>query len=326
MSTTSSAIKLLLGPILIGVALNTFLYGICVTQFVHYYLSKRQNEDSVATRCLVAWEFFIDTFHSAASIYFIWLYLVDNFLNAAFLEAAPWPLTAVPLLIALSACPIQMFLIYRVYSLSNSGWMSAVLGSLTVASGGLATTTSVLAFRVEDFSAGARLKPVADAWLGLSVANDLAITLALVYYLHASRTGLSQTNTLINRLIRSAIESAAVAPLFAILISFTFTRYASTGLHLMFSIPLGRVYTNTLLSTLNRRESLRKGLDSTRDGPFIPTSSGFRSTSSGVVFRDGSQTASGFGRSTNAGLVVNIMGETEMETFDKLGGRCDEEQ
>ncbi|KAJ6518317.1 hypothetical protein C8R47DRAFT_1086566 [Mycena vitilis] len=326
MPPISSAIKLLLGPILIGVSLNTFLYGICFTQFVDYYLSKRQTEDSVATRCLVAWEFFINTFHSAASIYLIWLYLADNFLDVAFLEATPWPLTAVPLVTTFSAGPIQMFLIYRVYSLSNSGWMSAVLGSLTVATGSLAITTSFLAFRLEDFSAAARLRPVANAWLGLSVANDLAITMGLVYYLRASRTGLSlssKTNTLINRLIRSAIESAAVAPVLAILGSITFTRYPTAGIDFIFSIPLGRVYTNTLLSTLNRRESLQKDLDSTCGGPFILTSSNLGSTTSGVVFRDDSQTANGF--HSNASC-VNIVSETEMQTLNKIGARCDDEQ
>ncbi|KAJ7463169.1 hypothetical protein FB451DRAFT_1493904 [Mycena latifolia] len=148
---SESAIKLLLGPILIGVSLNTFLYGVCVTQFMKYYISKRRLEDSQATRYLVAWELLVDTFHSSASIYFIWLYMVDNFLNVAFLQAAPWPLTAVPLLTAMSACPIQLFLAYRVFLLSKSRYISAMLIFLTVANAGLATSTSSFAFRVATY-------------------------------------------------------------------------------------------------------------------------------------------------------------------------------
>ncbi|KAJ7485100.1 hypothetical protein B0H11DRAFT_2018115 [Mycena galericulata] len=295
---SESAIKLLLGPILIGVSLNTFLYGICVTQFLKYFMSKRRLDDSRATRYLVAWEFLIDTFHSAVSIYFIWLYIVDNFLNAAFLQAAPWPLTAVPLLTAMSACPIQLFLAYRVFLLSRSHPISAMLIFLTVANAGLATTTSALAFRVETFDDGSRLKPVTAAWLGVSVANDLAITVLLVLYLNRSRTGLSKTDTVINRLIRSAIESAALATLFAIMVLICFTRFSFTGLHLMFSIPLGRIYTSTLLSTLNRRGSLGRDLAGTRDlGElgFLPTNDGSRS----------------------AGVVVSITQETEMDSLRK---------
>ncbi|KAJ7269902.1 hypothetical protein C8J57DRAFT_1323884 [Mycena rebaudengoi] len=261
----SESTKLLLGPILIGVSLNTFLYGVCVTQFMTYFMSKRRLEDYQATRYLVAWELLINTFHSMASIYFIWLYMVDNFLNAAFLQAAPWPLTAVPLLTAMSACPIQLFLAYRVFALSKSHYLSAMLISLTVANAGLAIATSSFAFRVATYADGSRLKPVTDAWLSVSVANDLAITASLVFYLNESRSGLSKTDTVINHLIRSTIESAAVATFFAIMVLITFTRLPFTGLHLMFSIPLGRIYTITLLSTLNRRESLRQDFSGTRD-------------------------------------------------------------
>ncbi|KAJ7670771.1 hypothetical protein DFH06DRAFT_1320690 [Mycena polygramma] len=264
---STSVIKLLLGPILLGVSLNTFLYGVCVMQFVNYYTSQRRLEDSLSTRYLVAWELLVDTVHSITAIYFLWQYMVDNFLNVAFLETVPWPLAAVPGLTAVSAGPIQMFLVYRVYSLSNSRGTSAALVLLTLATAALGIVTSVYTFRAETFTGKYidEVRPVADAWLGLSVANDLAITVALVFCLNASRTGLPRTNTVITRLIRSAIESAAAATLFAIMIAVTFTRFPLTGLHLLFSVPMGRIYTTTLMSTLNRRESLREDLHRTRD-------------------------------------------------------------
>ncbi|KAJ7833744.1 hypothetical protein B0H13DRAFT_2370282 [Mycena leptocephala] len=92
------------------------------------------------------------------------------------------------------------------------------------------------------FGDGSRLKPVVDAWLGVGVTSDLAITVSLVFYLDRSRTGLSKRDNVINLLIRSAIESAAL------MVLITFTKLPSTGLHLMFSILLGRIYTSTLLS------------------------------------------------------------------------------
>ncbi|KAJ6463145.1 hypothetical protein C8R47DRAFT_84091 [Mycena vitilis] len=293
----ASAVKLLLGPILIGVSLNTLLYGVCVTQFVSYYSSTRRLGDSRATRLLVAWELLINTAHSAIAIYYAWLYMVDNFLNAAFLETAPWPLTSVPLFTAMSSCPIQLFLIYRVFLLSKSRYIAAVLVFLTVINGGIAIVTSVLAFNVKTSANETGVRPVTDAWLGMTVANDFAITLALVYYLFQSRTGLSQTDTVINRLIQSAVESAAAATLFAILVMITFTRLPATGLYIMFSLPLGRIYTSTLLSTLNRRESLRQDLNGPRDlGQLLPTANGGRTV----------------------GLVVNINQETEMDSLHKI--------
>jgi hypothetical protein len=50
---------------------------------------------------LVVYEFIISTVSTATSIYYVWLYLVDNYFNPAFLQGAPWPLSAIPLLTAL---------------------------------------------------------------------------------------------------------------------------------------------------------------------------------------------------------------------------------
>ncbi|KAF7371971.1 hypothetical protein MVEN_00055100 [Mycena venus] len=186
----------------------------------------------------------------------------------------------------MSACPIQLFLAHRVFSLTRSRYVYAMLIFLTVANAGLATTTSALAFGVATFDDGSRLKPVTDAWLSVSVANNMAITVFLVVYLNRSRTGLSRTDTVIDRLIRSAIESAAVATLFAIMVLITFTRLPFPGLHLMFSIPLGCIYTSTLLSTLNRRESLEQDLAGTRELgelAFLPTTNSSRRSVEVVV-------------------------------------------
>ncbi|KAJ6620783.1 hypothetical protein B0H10DRAFT_2356353 [Mycena sp. CBHHK59/15] len=141
------SVKLLLGPILIGASiasnlkLNTLLYGIWASQFTTYYLLARRldSEDPKIIRYLVLWESILETFHSAISIYFIWLYLVDNFLNASFLATAPWPITAVPLLATIhtmttrTGCPIQTFLAWRVFRLSKSRYIFALLIFLTVA-------------------------------------------------------------------------------------------------------------------------------------------------------------------------------------------------
>ncbi|KAJ7171763.1 hypothetical protein C8R43DRAFT_944333 [Mycena crocata] len=126
----SDAIKLFLGPIFIG------------SEFHRYYLSKRRLQDSKVVRSLVAYELVLDTFSSAIAVYVIWLCLVDNFMNAEFLTSAPWPLTAVPLFTAmcfsmipvghLSAqpqvrIPIQTFLAWRVFKLSNSWFIFGLL-------------------------------------------------------------------------------------------------------------------------------------------------------------------------------------------------------
>ena len=52
-------------------------------------------------RVLVAWVMLLDTFHTAASVYMLWDYVVTNFNNTAFLSAAPWPFPSTPIVTAL---------------------------------------------------------------------------------------------------------------------------------------------------------------------------------------------------------------------------------
>ena len=52
-------------------------------------------------RVLVAWVMLLDTFHTAASVYMLWDYVVTNFNNPAFLSAAPWPFPSTPIVTAL---------------------------------------------------------------------------------------------------------------------------------------------------------------------------------------------------------------------------------
>ncbi|KAF7360532.1 hypothetical protein MVEN_00784200 [Mycena venus] len=266
-STTMSTpmpIKLLLGPILVGTILNTCLYGICVSQFTTYFLSKRRLEDSIVVRYLVVWEGIINTFHTALFVYLIWLYMVDNYLNGAFVLSAPWPITAVPLLTTLSATPIQIFMAYRVLRLSQSPLLFAFLAIITLTNGAIAVVTSVLAFAVHIYYDGSRLTPLVNSWVAVMLLNDLSLTMSLVFYLNKNRTGLfHKTKNIVRRLTRSTLESAAFGSLFSIMVLITFTKFPKTALHLVFSAPMGRIYASTLLSTLNRRESLREDLAGT---------------------------------------------------------------
>ncbi|KAJ7363770.1 hypothetical protein DFH08DRAFT_949403 [Mycena albidolilacea] len=262
MPATPESVKLLLGPIYVGTILSTCLFGACAVQFMTYYLSKRRLQDSFTVCALVLWEFVISIFCAATSVYFVWLYLVDNYFNPEFLASAPWPLTAVPMLSGLSACPVQIFMAFRVLQLSKSRFLFSLLVFLTIVHGGISLVTSIFAFGLA-FDDGSRLTPVADSWLALATVNDVALTVSIIYYLNRSRTGFSKTDGVIGRLTRSALESAAFASFFSIMVLIMFTKLPTTGFHLMFSQPMGRIYTSTLLSTLNGREALRNDLQCT---------------------------------------------------------------
>lgn len=62
--------------------------------------------------------------------------------------------------------------------------------------------------------------------------------------LSRSRTGFRRTDTIINRLIRGAIQTGLFASIFAIADLFCFLYRRDTNLYAMFAYPIGRIYTN----------------------------------------------------------------------------------
>ncbi|KIK64734.1 hypothetical protein GYMLUDRAFT_240695 [Collybiopsis luxurians FD-317 M1] len=218
----------------------------------------------MAIKLMIAWELFIDTAHTALSVYMLWAYVVDNFDSKAYILTNPWHLTFPPALTALSACPIQIFLSLRVKKLSGRWIVFAALVTLTLIEGSLVIATSVIYTQAKNWTVAKRYNPLVDSSRAVTAATDIAISACLIYYLQKSRNGLPQTDYLISRFIREAIETGSFASLFAILIIITpkqnLQQHAVQLIFMVFSIPMGRIYTNTFLAILNSRQSLRREL------------------------------------------------------------------
>jgi len=86
-------------------------------------------------------------------------------------------------------------------------------------------------------------------WYWFLTRNTLTVTLSFV--LARSRTGFRKTDTIINRIIRGAVQTGLFASLFALADMFSFLLHRNTNLYAMFAFPLGRIYTNVRVLSLN---------------------------------------------------------------------------
>ncbi|KIY52594.1 hypothetical protein FISHEDRAFT_55824 [Fistulina hepatica ATCC 64428] len=86
---------------------------------------------------------------------------------------------------------------------------------------------------------------------------DILISFILIILLRFSRTGIQRTDTVLNRLIQSTVQTGFFAALFSTLVLVFFRASPETNIYGMFCIPIGRIYTNTLMGTLNQRKNLR---------------------------------------------------------------------
>lgn len=251
----------LIGPVVIAVIINSFVYGISVLQYVQYYL--HNYEDPIAMRVLVNWCFLLDTSHTATALYMLWNYGITNFANLSILANAPWPFAATPIWTVLTSIPVQHLFAWRVKQFTHSWLIFGMLSFASIASGALGISGAILALADSDINDFSRLIPLADTWLALAVVVDMALALLLFYHLMRSRTGFKNTDNVIARLVHSSVETTAFTGVFCICDLSLFTAMKGTNFHFLFALPMGRVYSATLMATLNSRTSLREELAGT---------------------------------------------------------------
>ncbi|KAF9486565.1 hypothetical protein BDN70DRAFT_870153 [Pholiota conissans] len=246
---------LTVGVLLLGLLINTYLYGLVTYQFLLYWITTFN--DVFWLRSIVGMLFVVDTIHSAVAVYAGWNMCVENYGNPASLADVGWTIPFTAVATSVAAVLTQCFLGHRVYQLTKNVplvLLIGVLSSLGFIFGVYSGIRSGIINHVSDF---APLTPFVTCWLGFQTAADLTITVVLSYVLARSRTGFRSTDSVINRLIRGTIQTGLFASIFALGDLFSFVFHRNTNLYAMFAYPLGRVYTNTLLDTLNSRVELK---------------------------------------------------------------------
>lgn len=92
-------------------------------------------------------------------------------------------------------------------------------------------------------------------WLTSSVLCDVLITVSLCFYLSSHRSGVNKrTDDLVTRVIRITVQTGLMTSLWAIL-DLIIYRVQNNSMHLIFNFPLAKIYTNSLMSTLNARRA-----------------------------------------------------------------------
>lgn len=244
-----------LGTLLIGIFFNTYLYGLVTYQFAAYCRSNFN--DPLHVRAMVWSLFVLDTFHSGSVIYMAWSYTVTNYNNPAALAVAEWPYTFTPIGTAAAALVTQLFLGYRIWRLSGSDILFATVILLAIPSFALGMACGIKAWIIQVLSELSQLNNLVTAWLAMQVSIDIFITVTLTIIFTRSKTGYHKTDTVLNRLIRGAIQTGLFAGIFSLGDLISFLVLPTTNLYGMFAIPIGRIYTNTLFDTLLTREELK---------------------------------------------------------------------
>ncbi|KAF8665401.1 hypothetical protein AX16_000420 [Volvariella volvacea WC 439] len=261
------------GILLLGLFLNTYLYGLVTYQFLVYHLTKFN--DPLWIRSVVGALFVTDTVHSAVAVYAAWEMCVTNYNNPASLFFVSWTIPFTAIATSVAAILSQFFLGHRVLILTKSKILAGIIGLLSVLGFIFSVYAGVRSGIIKEVANFDPLRPFVACWLGFQTAADLLITFVLTFVLSRSRTGFRKTDHIINRLIRGAVQTGLFASIFALADLATFLLHRDTNLYAFFAYPIGRIYTNTLLDTLNARAEL-KNMNSTLDVESEANSNAYR--------------------------------------------------
>ncbi|KAE9395343.1 hypothetical protein BT96DRAFT_997746 [Gymnopus androsaceus JB14] len=102
---------------------------------------------------------------------------------------------------------------------------------------------------------------MASTGLACAAIADLLIAASLCFYLHKSHTGIRATDSVINKLLVYAINTGLLTSIFAVVDMICFLTMPHNLIHDAMNIMVGKLYTSSLLASLNVRTDLRSTLN-----------------------------------------------------------------
>ncbi|KAJ7067947.1 hypothetical protein C8F01DRAFT_582480 [Mycena amicta] len=281
----------------IGFILSTVLYGVSVLQL---YLYLRRYKDRWTLQSTVAMLWSLDTaatiLQALAIFSFVWPFFEGK------------PNVAIPVTFSVEKGVVtvitflaQCFYAFTIWKMSKNKILTLFILLLTFAAFGLGIYTTYHLFADSAFESisSRTVKITTGTVQGLAALDDIAITVAMSYYLHIRRTGLPSTKKLLDTLILYAVSRGVLTAVAQIMFLVLNVALPHHEYWLPFHMVVGKLYVNSVLATLNVRSSLSQteiqlgqgisfiGRDNisteqtaTKPITFVPTARNFNSGSS----------------------------------------------
>lgn len=242
------------GPMLIGTVLNILLYGISVTQTYMYYSSGAR--DKMWIKAFVYILFLADTVQVIFTIVYVYISTIIHFGDFEYLQTGDWIFATDPAITGIIGGCVQAFFAWRVKVLTGSWVLYLIISFCSAASFLMGIATAIAIGIVPEYVEFQKFKVVVIIWLVSAVSADIMITSILVFHLKNHKTGFSNTDNHIDRIIRMTVQTGLLTAVWA-LVDLLVYLLDNTGTHLIFNFPLSKLYTNSLMSSLNARSGWR---------------------------------------------------------------------
>ncbi|KAF5340648.1 hypothetical protein D9611_007516 [Ephemerocybe angulata] len=259
------------GWMFIGFGFNVLLCGIMITQVYLYAITYKKDPRWMK---IMVWVIFIaDLLNTAFDWAYLYRSLIISYGKVEVLGEADWIFATDPALTGLIAAAVQLFFAWRIKILTKSWILCGLVGVVALLGGVSGIWTAIEVGKVPTFTDFQNFKVTVILWLAAEVFGDIVITTILVLYLvcpiRNSFLSGQKTETFISANIElaspaqtwlsTASSDTGLITAIVALLDLIFFLADPTGTHLLFNFPLCKLYTNSLMSSLNSRKGWHFG-------------------------------------------------------------------
>ncbi|EJD54684.1 hypothetical protein AURDEDRAFT_110216 [Auricularia subglabra TFB-10046 SS5] len=253
-------LSLTFGALQVGVTVAMFLVGVCTLQVWNYY--RNFPEDPKGVKALVAFVYIGDLIHSVLLVHSVYHYTIVNYGNPKALGLTVNSLEVSVIFVGSIAFIVQSFFCLRVLRITESKILALGCFSLTLVRIGFNLLIAVNVFIAGDFhSVQTKFKWMIVTTLCVGAASDVAIAACMCMGLARRRSGFAPTDKLVDKLIAYIIGSGLLTSVVAVIEVVCFLTMANF-VWLAFYTILAKLFSNSLLASLNERNSLRQKMSS----------------------------------------------------------------
>jgi len=257
-------------PILFGPLFNWALYGVlCVQTYVYSY---NFPDDRRPLKFLVCFVFLLETAQTALTGADVYYWFMAGFGDMKSIENYRFSRIDISIMDAIISLIVQGFFCYRIWTLNRRlSWLCVAIAVLSVAQAsgalwdGLKGKSEVI-------------KPALYLWFIAGVLADVLVAIAMIYLLWQSRGNKNRYSSyVLPRVVRLTIETNTLTATVAIVTFVLYVVFPNEVYYAASAGVIGKLYSNTLLVTLNNRIYFRDhpspggSGNSTYQGPTRPS-------------------------------------------------------
>ncbi|KAJ3559307.1 hypothetical protein NP233_g11298 [Leucocoprinus birnbaumii] len=239
--------ELAYGPVFIGLVFNILLFGVMIAQCYIYYTTYKNQivSDRAWIRIFITVILVLDIFNTVLYTYFVYDGVITHFGDVAYIERVTWYLLAATIAMGVIQIAVQAFYAWRIHVLIQNWFLTLFVLALSLAGGACSWITVHNAAMTPIYTEFQSWEAIVMIWLGCACAADIVIT-------HSQKTGFRRSDMIVDRIIRVTVQTGLITSIVAIANIAIFVSDA-TGTHLIFNVMLSKLYSNSLLSSLNSR-------------------------------------------------------------------------